>query len=145
MVKKKMLNAFNLDYTVLIVFLIVWILYLILNKIYFYPIGKKIEERDELKKQHVTEIESIKKLIDEKTAGIEKSINTAKMNSRKMNAKLIKEARAAADKFIVLTREENKDRSDKSMKELKKEIEEAEVRIMQQIDEFASGLQKKIK
>ena len=71
----------DLDSSVLMVFALIWILMVILNRLFFRPVGKVIQERESKIEQDNQEIERLTEDLETKTQRIESMLKAAQKDS----------------------------------------------------------------
>jgi F-type H+-transporting ATPase subunit b len=136
-IKKTMLN---LDISVLVIIILIWLLMNILNKIYFRPVGRVIRERETKVEKDSRELESTTLNIEEKTRSIETILNDSRKESMKMREELILKGEAIRQEIIRDAREKSKILFEKSIRELDEEIKIAEEKLTGQIDSFSQHI-----
>jgi F-type H+-transporting ATPase subunit b len=130
----------NLDISVLVIIILIWLLMNILNKIYFRPVGRVIRERETKVEKDSRELESTTLNIEEKTRSIETILNDSRKESMKMREELILKGEAIRQEIIRDAREKSKILFEKSIRELDEEIKIAEEKLTGQIDSFSQHI-----
>jgi len=120
--------------------LLITILLFILNKIFFKPVGKVLDERETKIKTDTTEIDTKTKEIEELTLGIERRIKETQRESRKIREELIKKGEEVREIRLQDAREKAKDISNTRLKQLEDEISLAEKQLELQITSFSHKL-----
>ena len=129
----------NIPY-VIFVALLVWILMVVLDRLYYKPIGQVIEERDSKIKKESGQIESKTNEIEEKTHHIEKILIDAKKESSGIKEELIKKGEEVREQVITDARENSKKTFETKMKQLDEEIAAAGKKLEQEIQVFSDRI-----
>lgn len=127
----------NLDISVLVIIILIWLLMTILNKIYFRPVGKVIQEREDKVVSDSRELESMTLQIEEKTRSIENTLSDSKKKSMRMREELIQKGESIRQDIIRDAREKSKILFEESIRELDEEIRKAEDKLTRQVDSFS--------
>jgi len=127
----------NLDASVLVVIILISLLVKILNKIYFKPVGKIIDERENKISQDSRKLESMTVEIEEKTQDIEKVLNESRKESMRLQEELIQKGEAVRDQVVIETRKKSKSMFGEKMKQLDAEISRAEKYLSNEIELFS--------
>ena len=130
----------NLDISVLVIIILIWLLMNILNKIYFRPVGRIIRERETKVEKDSRKLESTTLQIEEKTGAIETILNNSRKESMKIREELILKGEAIRQEIIRDSREKSKILFEKSIRELDEEIRIAEKKLSGQIDSFSQHI-----
>jgi F-type H+-transporting ATPase subunit b len=130
----------NLDVSVLFVIIIIWLLMAILNKIYYKPVGKVIQERERRIEEDTQKLVSMTRGIEEKTGQVEKILHDSRKESLQIREDLIGKGEAVREQFIIDARARSKALFEKKMKELNQELVRAEKHLSQQIDRFSEQI-----
>lgn len=130
----------NLDSSLLFVALLVWLLMVVLNKIYFKPVGLVLEQRESKIESESNRIETMTYEIDEKTQQIEKKLKDAKQDSARIKEELIKKGEEAREQLLTRTRGESQKLRALKMKELDAQIIAAEEKLSQEVGVFSDRL-----
>ncbi|MCP5107487.1 MAG: ATP synthase F0 subunit B [bacterium] len=130
----------NLDISVVVIALLVWLLMVLLNKIYFKPVGRVINERETKIEKESNQIESMTGEIEEKTQHIETVLKDAKKESTRIKEELIQKGEEVREKIITDARQNSKTLFQSKMKELDGQIAEAEKKLEQEISLFSDKM-----
>jgi F-type H+-transporting ATPase subunit b len=109
----------------------------ILNKIYFNPVGKIINERENKIARDSQKLESMTAEIEDKTRTIEKVLADSRRESLHLQEELIQKGEAVRDRMIVEAREKSKSLFDQKMRQLDSEISRAEEQLSGDIESFS--------
>ena len=131
------MNMLNLDVSVLVVIALIWLLMIVLNKIYFGPVGKIIAKREDKINRDSRKLESMTAEIEEKTRAIETVLADSRRESLNLQEQLIQKGEAVRDRMIVEAREKSRSLFDKRMKQLDTEINRAERKLSGDIETFS--------
>ncbi len=130
----------NLDSSLIVVVVLVWLLLMVLDKLYFKPVGKIIGERDTKIKRESAQIDAMTTEIQEKTQHIETVLKDAKRESGKIKEELIKKGEEVREKILADARKRSKELFDSKMKELDGELSEAEKTLEKEIGLFSDKM-----
>ena len=127
----------KLHVSVLVVIALIWLLMIVLNKIYFSPVGKIIAEREDKINRDSGKLESMTAEIEEKTRAIETVLADSRRESLNLQEQLIQKGEAVRDRMITDARQKSKSLFDKRMKQLDTEINRAERKLSGDIETFS--------
>lgn len=130
----------NLDSSVFIVVVLVWLLLMVLDKLYFKPVGTVIDQREAKIKRESAQIESMTAEIEEKTRHIETTLKDAKKDASRIKEELIKKGETVREKIVTDAREKSKELFNSKMIELEREIAAAEEQLVKQIALFSDKM-----
>ena len=131
----------DLDISVVFISLLLWVLVVVLNRLYFRPVGEIIRRREEKVVKDSQELESLTSNIEEKTQTIEKALADAKRESVHLKEELIKKGETVRDQVLDEAREKSKELLDLKTNELERQIRDAEKKLLADV----GGFSKKIK
>ncbi|HDP95017.1 MAG TPA: hypothetical protein ENN40_06625 [Candidatus Aminicenantes bacterium] len=137
MVKNDMLDL-NLSF--LVILGLVWILMLILNRLFFAPIGDTINRREAMVAEDERRLEELNTGIQEGTRNLETSLNQARQQSLKLREELIEHGESTREELVADARRSARETMEKEMSRLEKEIQSAEARLKEQADEFSAKI-----
>jgi len=130
----------ELNFTLIIVFVLVGFLMVVLNHLYYKPIGQVIEERESKIAGETNLIETNIKDIEEKTQHIEGVIKETQKESRKIREELIKKGEEVREQIVQEARENSKKMFETKMKQLDEQILTAEKKLEQEISMFSDKI-----
>jgi len=130
----------DLDISILIVFVLVGILLVVLNRLYYKPIGEVMAERESKIKKENTQIETNLNEIDDKTLHIEEVLKETQKESRNIREDLIKKGEEVRDQMLQDAREKSRHLFESKMKQLDDQILIAEKKLEQEIDVFSNKI-----
>ena len=139
-----MADALKLDSTLIIIFTLIFVLYFLLKKVFFGRVEKIIEKREQVEREGREKIDSLQSELEIKNREIEDSFNTARKETMKMQAELIKTANQSKEELINRTRIESKKIMQNKMGELEKKIKAAENKLCSEIDELSDKIKEKM-
>jgi len=119
---------------------LVGILFFVLNRLYFRPVGQLIKERENKIEQENTRIETNLSEIEEKTGHIEAVLREAQKESRRVKEELIKKGEEVREHLITDARENSRRVKDTKISQLEEEIMAAEKKLEQEIGLFSSKI-----
>jgi F0F1-type ATP synthase membrane subunit b/b' len=127
----------NLDSSLFFVIGLVWILMIIIEKIYLRPMRNIVEQREQKIEDESGLIESMTRQIKEQTGMIENAIKEAELDSAVIKEELIKEGEKARTQIVIDTRENSKEMFTEKMTELEKDIAAAEKQLEKEIEVYS--------
>ncbi len=130
----------NLDISLVFVALLVWLLMVVLNKIFFKPVGLVLEQRESKIESESSRIELMTREIEEKTQQVETKLKDAKKESARIKEELIKKGEEAREQLLVRTRIESQKLRETRMNELDAQIVAAEEKLTQEVGVFSEKL-----
>lgn len=130
----------NLDSSVFIVVVLVWLLLMVLDKLYFKPVGKVIDERDAKIKRESNLIDSMTAEMEEKTLHIETTLKDTRKEAARIKEELIKKGESVREKIVTDAREKSKELFNSKMIDLDREIADAEKQLADQVTLFSDKL-----
>jgi F-type H+-transporting ATPase subunit b len=130
----------NLDSSVFIVVVLVWLLLMVLDKVYFKPVGTVIDEREAKIKRESDLIDAMTADIEEKTLHIETTLKDTRKEAARIKEELIKKGESVREKIVTDAREKSKELFKSKMIELDREIADAEKQLVDQVALFSDKL-----
>jgi F-type H+-transporting ATPase subunit b len=130
----------NLDSSIFIIVVLVWLLLMVLDKLYFKPVGTVIDERDAKIKRESDLIDSMTVEIEEKTLHIETTLKDTRKEAARIKEELIKKGESVREKIVTDAREKSKELFNSKMIELEGEIAAAEKQLVEQVALFSAKL-----
>jgi F-type H+-transporting ATPase subunit b len=113
----------SIDLSVIVIFVIVWILVLVLSKVYFKPLLRVMGKRDNQIQQ---DQDAAQKALDEYAATLEKiqeDINAAKTSARQTREEWAREAQREKERMIEEVSQECRQQIQKAHCELDEKVE----------------------
>ena len=136
-VKKDMLD---LDLSFLAILVLVWVLMMILDRIYFRPVGATIHRREALVAEDEEKLSSLTRDIREGTTRIESSLQQARKESMKAREEMITRGESVRDELLAAARENSRRTMEKEMSRLEREIRSAESELNARAGEFSARI-----
>ena len=132
------------DIALVIVFLLVWILVLILTKIFFKPVGGIMKKRDALIREDKEAAGKALETYDRNLRRIEDNLKEAKAGSEKIRENL--EAEALKEKARILSEihSESRKQVDKAKEEINRQIAGLKEELAGQAEHLAGRIEKKV-
>lgn len=137
MLRCKMLE---LNFTIIIVSVLVGFLMVVLNHLYYKPIGQVIEERESKIAAETNQIESNMRNIEEKAQHIEAVLKETQKESGKIREELIIKGEEVRKQLIKEARENSKKMFENKMTQLDEQILMAEKKLEQEISTFSDKI-----
>lgn len=137
MVKNDMLD---LDLSFLVILGLVWILMLILDRLFFTPVGETINRREAMVQDDEHRLEELNTSIQEGTRRLETSLSQARQHSLKLREELISQGESTREELVADARLHAREIMEKEMSRLEKEIQSAQTRLQEQAGEFSAKI-----
>lgn len=131
----------DLDISILVVFVLVWLLMIILGKLYYRPVGNVITERENKINREQKELETISAEIMSKSEDIERALKAARQEAVHLKEEIIRQGEAAREQIVADARAQAKQVFAGKMKELGKELESAERALKKEITDYKKKLE----
>jgi len=131
----------DLDITVFYTIIILWTLLIVLNRIFFKPVSRVIDEREKKAETEKSEIERMKVEIDERSGKIESVLKKARKDAVTVSEDLIREGESSREALISSTRAKTHEEFRNRMASLDMEIEAAELKLKGEIRDFSSKIE----
>lgn len=133
----------SLDISFLFIVLLVWVLMIVLDKIYYKPIGKIVGQRENKIEKDSASIEHMIADVENKTKNIEDVLTKARKDSMKLKENLIKKNEEKIEILISEEKENSRKIFKENMKKLDEEIAYAEKKLEIEIDKFSNEIKEK--
>lgn len=130
----------ELNFTLIIVSVLVGFLMVVLNHLYYKPIGQVLQERESKIAAETNQIETNMRDIEEKTQHIEGVLKETQKESRKIREELIKKGEEVREQVVQEARENSKKMFETKMKQLDEQILMAEKKLEQEISMFSDKI-----
>ncbi len=130
----------NLDITFVIIALLVWALMLVLDKLYYKPVSRILDQRETKIETETARIETMTTEIEEKTLHIEQTLKSAQKDSSKIKEELIKQGETLRETIVAEARGNSKEMLETRMRKLDEEIAAAEKQLEQEIAVFSGKI-----
>lgn len=112
------------DATLLIVFFIVWILLLVLNKVFFNPLRNVLTEREKTIKANLKAIEVAQSQYEENIGTIEDKLKAARLEAKETREQLTADAVREKERILLEIGQECRERVVDAKERLEKKVEE---------------------
>ncbi len=134
----------SVDTGLIAIFVIVWILVIVLNKVYFRPIGRIVRKRDsEIQQDQNATQEALEKYEKDLTR-IEGELASAKIDARETREKFERKAQKEKEKMIAEVSRECRSQVEEAKKELSKKVEQLKKELEPQGQELAEKIEKRL-
>jgi F-type H+-transporting ATPase subunit b len=130
----------DLDISLLVVSALVGILTLILNKLFYKPIGQVIDEREAKFTKESGQIEAMTEEIEQKTQHIEKVLKDTQKESRRIKEELIQKGEQVREEIVTDARTNSRKSFDTKMQQLDEQLTAAENELEQEIRVFSDKI-----
>ena len=130
----------ELNFSFVFIFLLIWGLMLVLNRIYFRPVGRIIDEREARVKGDSEKLDSLVREIEEKTRRVEVMIADARNESFRIREEWIRKGEEFRETMIENAREKSTRQFEEQMKRLETEITAAQKQLESEISVFSQRI-----
>ncbi len=134
----------SIDLSVLVIFAIVWILVLVLTKVYFKPLRRVMGERDEKVQQDQSVTQQALEKYDDALEKIEKDMKEAKMTAREIRDKYAAEAQKEKESLLDEVSRECREQVANARKELDEKVERLKQELEPKSQDLAGRITKRI-
>ena len=130
----------ELNFSFVFIFLLVWGLMLVLNRIYFRPVGRILDEREARVKGDSEKLDSLVREIEEKTRRVEVMIADARNESFRIREGWIRKGEEFRETLIENARGKSARQFEEQMKRLETEIAAAQKQLESEISVFSQRI-----
>ena len=130
----------ELNFSFVFIFLLVWGLMLVLNRIYFRPVGRILDEREARVKGDSEKLDSLVREIEEKTRRVEVMIADARNESFRIREGWIRKGEEFRETLIENARGKSARQFEEQMKRLETEIAAAQKQLESEITVFSQRI-----
>jgi F-type H+-transporting ATPase subunit b len=134
----------SIDPSLLVVFLIVWILLFVLKKIFFKPLTKVMEKRNTEIGDNQRNTEAANNDYEQIVQKIEEDLKSAREAARKSKIKLQSEALKEKEQILAEISKESRGQVQDAKEKLEKKIEVLKKDLESQSDVFAKKIEKRL-
>ena len=134
----------SINFTFAVIFLLVWVLVLILSRVFFKPVGRMMEERGSRSRENK---EAARKALDALTQDlrkIEESLKEAKAASDKIRESLEIEALKERTRLLSNLRAESRKQVEKAREEINIEIDRLKSELAGEVDRLSGEVERKV-
>ncbi len=133
----------DINITALYTFILVVVLLMILNKIFFKPIGNIIDKREEKIRTENTRITELEEEISSRSGELESVLKKTKKEARKIRETKIIEGETIRNDMVLKARTEATEMVDGKLADLDSRINEAEIRLVKEIEGYSNLIKEK--
>ncbi len=134
----------SLDYSVVVIFISVWVLVYVLNRVFFKRVRKVMTEREtriqKNKESHRKAIEAYEQSINE----IEENLKAARAISDRTREKLEKEALGEKNRLLEEINAEYRSQVEKASRRLKEQMKTLKKRLGKESEDLAERIEKRL-
>ena len=134
----------SIDLSVVVIFVIVWVLVLVLSKVYFTPLRRIMGERDRWIQQDKDAAQDAMEKSEQVLEGIEQDLAAAKSAARETRDKWLREAQMEKEKMIDEVSRECRTQVQKAHKELDEKVESLKKELEPRSKNLAERIAKRI-
>jgi len=134
----------SIDLTFAVIFLLVWVLVLILSRVFFKPVGRMMEERGSRSRENK---EAARKALDAYAQGlrkIEEDLKEAKAASDKIQEALETEALRERSRLLSDLHAESRKQVEKAREEINGEIDRLKSELAGEVERLAGEVERKV-
>ena len=134
----------SIDLTFAVIFLLVWVLVLILSRVFFKPVGRMMEERGSRSRENK---EAARKALDAYAQGlrkIEEDLKEAKAASDKIQEALETEALRERSRLLSDLHAESRRQVEKAREEINGEIDRLKSELAGEVERLAGEVERKV-
>jgi F-type H+-transporting ATPase subunit b len=133
-------SMLDLNYSLFWIFFIVWGLYIVLNRIFFKPVSRIIDEREAKIAADSHSLESMLGEIEAHTKSLEGQLAQARKDSFQIKENWLKNGEQVREKTVTLAKEQAARFLEEKMAELEEEIVTAEAILTNKIAMFSEKI-----
>ena len=130
----------ELNFSFVFIFLLIWGLMFVLNRIYFRPVGRILDEREARVKGDSEKLDSLVREIEEKTRRVEVMIADARNESFRIREGWIRKGEEFRETLIENARGKSARQFEEQMKRLETEIAAAQKQLESEISVFSQRI-----
>ena len=130
----------ELNFSFVFVFLLIWGLMIVLNRIFFRPVGRILDEREARVKGDSEKLDSLVREIEEKTRRVEIMIADARNESFRIREGWIRKGEEFRETLIENAREKSARQFEEQMKRLETEIAAAQKQLESEVSVFSQKI-----
>ncbi len=130
----------ELNSSFVFVFLLIWGLMIVLNRIFFRPVGRILDEREARVKGDSEKLDSLVREIEEKTRRVEVMIADARDESFRIREGWIRKGEEFRETLIENAREKSARQFEEQMKRLETEIAAAQKQLESEVSVFSQKI-----
>lgn len=129
-------------YHVATISLMIWLLMVLLNRFFFKPVGEVINTRESQEAQEKAQLKDYVAQIDTLTSTANQQLNSARLDARTLQERLIAEGASKRDQLIEETRLQIRNQLDLEMVSLQDQIDTARSVLLSDIGQFSAGIRR---
>ena len=134
----------SVDIGLIAVFVIVWILVVVLNKVYFRPVRRTMGKRDSKIQQDQSATQEALEKYEKDLTRIEGELKSAKVDAREIRERFEYEARKKKEEMIAEVSHECRTQVEEAKKELCEKVEQLKKELEPQGRELAERIEKRL-
>lgn len=134
----------SVDVGLVVIFVIVWILVFVLNKVYFRPVRRIMGKRDSGVEQDQSAAQEALEKYEKNLARIEKELRSAKLTGRDTREKFEREAQREKEKILAEVSRECRAQVEEAKKELSEKVDLLKKELEPQGRDLAEKIEKRL-
>ncbi|MFQ6081895.1 MAG: ATP synthase F0 subunit B [Candidatus Aminicenantia bacterium] len=140
----KNLKMISLDISFIVISIIVWILVIVLNKIFFTPVKEAIKNRNENISSNLSAFERIMDSYQKNLDQINQTLNVTRKEALELKENYRKQGEKEREKIIQIAKAEREDMIRKAKKSLSQQIEKSKKELSRQTGILANEIIRKM-
>lgn len=138
------LKMLDLDASLFVIFAIVWILLLVLKKVFFKPMESVRRERNKLLGQNRNAFDQAKEKHEKTLSEIEARIKEARAEVQTIRAKYEEEAQKERERLVLAVSEESRVQVEKAKSELESKMKELSAELREKTEIMAESIEQRL-
>lgn len=134
----------SIDLSILVISAIVWILVLVLKKVYFKPVRRVMRERDDKIQQDLDTTQKALEKYERTIERIEEDMRAAKIAARETRERFEREAQKEKEGMIVEVSQECREQVAEARRELDEKVERLKKELEPRSQDLAKRIEKRL-
>lgn len=133
-----------IDLTFIVIFLLVWILVIVLTRVFFKPLGRIMEKRRDRESADRTAARESLEAYDRDLRRIEDELKEARASSERLREELEAQALAEKSRLIAEVQADARSRIEKAKAEIEDQVRRLKVQLEGEAGRLADSIEKKV-
>ncbi len=130
--------------SVLVIFLLVWILVIVLSKVFFRPVRKVMGERESMVRSDEEAGEKALREAEENLRQIQESVRSAALRADALRQEMESEALKEKNRLLAEVGQACRDRAEEAKKQLEEEVELSRKELKARAEELSETIEKRL-
>lgn len=130
----------ELNASLFFISLMVWLLLIVLDRIFFKPVGQVLQERDSKNQAESAQITRMRTEIEAQMGEIEGTLQNARREAQRLKDELIDKGDHIRETLVVEARRQSKERLVETGQQLERELASAEQKLKEEVALFSSKI-----